>query len=202
MKKIIATILLGAVSGFTPAASAITSTDAANILFLKQEEKLARDVYQALYEKWGHTTFANIKVSEQRHMDAVDGLIARYRLTDPTPPEAGQFTYTELQELYAQLIAKGELSLKDALEVGVLIEDLDIEDIQEMLDATTVSVIRRVLTNLQNGSYNHLAAFNNALDQLAASQETGTAVTGSATRCGCQPVCPTSGKGQRQRGRH
>ena len=45
--------------GFTPVASALTSTDAANLLFLKQEEKLARDVYQVLYAKWGHMTFRN-----------------------------------------------------------------------------------------------------------------------------------------------
>jgi hypothetical protein len=73
-KTIVAALLM---SGFIPAAFALTSAESSSILFMKQEEKLARDVYQVLHAKWGHVTFANIAVSEQRHMDAVDGLITR-----------------------------------------------------------------------------------------------------------------------------
>jgi hypothetical protein len=153
-------------SSFAPAASAITATEAEHILFIKQEEKLARDVYQAMYARWGHTTFKNIAVSEQQHMDSMDGLITRYGLTDPTPAEPGKFTIPELQALYDELIARGNESLEQALRVGVLIEETDIVDIQEALDATKVTAIRRVLTNLQNGSYNHLSAFNAALAKL------------------------------------
>jgi hypothetical protein len=163
VKSIAALALL---SGFVSAASAITPTDAANILFIKQEEKLARDVYQAMYSKWGHTTFKNIAVSEQQHMDAMDGLIARYGLTDTTPAEQGKFTYPELQALYDELIASGSQTLEQALQAGVLIELTDIADIQEALDATKELPIRRVLTNLQNASRNHLSAFNTALSQL------------------------------------
>jgi hypothetical protein len=168
MKEITSVLLLGAMCGFAPAASAVTPTDAANILFSKQEEKMARDVYQVLYAQWGHVTFQNIAVSEQRHMDAVDGLIRRYRLTDTTPAELGKFTIPELQALYDQLVATGSQSLENALATGVLIEVTDIADIDEMLKATRESAIRRVLTNLRNGSNNHLDAFNRALDQLAA----------------------------------
>lgn len=160
-KVILAAVLM---SGFVSAASALTTTEASSILFMKQEEKLARDVYQALYAKWGHVTFANIAVSEQRHMDAVDGLIARYRLTDTTPKEAGKFTYPELQALYDQLVALGSTSLENALAVGVLIEQTDIEDLQAALKTTRERPIRNVFSNLLNGSYNHLAAFTAALN--------------------------------------
>ncbi len=156
---------LALLSGFVSTASAI-ATDAANILFIKQEEKLARDVYQALYAKWGHTAFKNIAAAEQQHMDAMDGLIARYGLTDTTPAEAGKFTYPELQALYDELIASGSQSLQQALQAGVLIELTDIADIQAALDATKELPIRRVLTNLQNASRNHLSAFNTALSRL------------------------------------
>ncbi len=160
----IATLAL--LSGFVSTASAITAADAANILFMKQEEKLARDVYQAMYAKWGHTTFKNIAVAEQQHMDAVDGLIARYGLTDTTPAEPGKFTFPELQALYDELIASGSQSLEQALQAGVLIELTDIADLQDALKATTETPIRRVFTNLQNASRNHLSAFTTALSRL------------------------------------
>jgi len=158
-RTIVAAILM---SSLVPAALALTATEASNILFIKQEEKLARDVYQVLYAKWGHVTFGNIAVSEQRHMDAVDGLIARYRLTDTTAAEAGEFTYPKLQALYEELITLGNQSLTDALAVGVLIEETDIADLQEALKATRERPIRKVFSNLMDGSYNHLAAFTRA----------------------------------------
>jgi len=152
--------------GFTATALALTQADAKNILFIKQEEKVARDTYQALYAKWGHVTFANIAVAEQRHMDAMDGLIARYKLTDTTPAGGGEFTIPELQALYDELVAFGSESLENALMVGVLIEETDIADLQKAIKATREKPIKNVLGNLLGGSYNHLDAFNRALSQL------------------------------------
>ena len=160
-KTIVAALLL---SGLVPSAFALTATETSSILFMKQEEKVARDVYQMLYAKWGHVTFGNIAVSEQSHMDAVDNLIARYRLTDTTPAAAGKFTYPELQALYDELIVLGNKSLEDALAVGVMIEQADIADLQAALKATKEKPIRNVFTNLMEGSYNHLAAFTRALN--------------------------------------
>lgn len=163
-KSLVAAIFLG---GFTSLAAAFTATDAANILFIKQEEKLARDVYRVLGEQWGHSTFINIAVSEQRHMDAVDRLIARYQLTDATLPEGGQFTYPELQALYDELVALGSESLAGALAVGVLIEETDIADLEVAIQATRERPIRNVFSNLRDGSFNHLAAFTQALEEIA-----------------------------------
>lgn len=141
----------------------ITPADANNILFMKQEEKLAHDVYQALAEKWQHATFVNIAAAEQRHMDAVDRLIQAFRLTDATSDEVGKFSILELQALYDELLAKGNQSLADALAVGVLIEETDIEDLDQALAVTENTAVSRVLTNLRRGSSNHLAAFTRAL---------------------------------------
>ena len=151
------------VSGFTSTAYALTQADAENILYIKQEEKVARDAYQTLHAMWGHVTFANIALSEQRHMDAMDGLIARYNLNDTTPEAVGEFTIPELQTLYDNLIIMGSQSLEDALRVGVLIEETDIADLQEAINATRERPIKRVLGNLLNGSYNHLDAFTSWL---------------------------------------
>ena len=159
-KTIAAAVLLG---GLTSNASALTASEANHILFMKQEEKLARDVYKALHAKWGVAIFANIAASEQNHMNAVDGLIVRYRLRDTTPPGDGVFFYEELQELYNDLIEKGGKSLTDALEVGVLIEETDIEDLRAALLAARERPIKNVFGNLLNGSLNHLAAFRSWL---------------------------------------
>ena len=160
-KGIVAALLL---CGLVSTAGALTATEASSIRFMKQEEKLARDVYEVLAAKWGHVTFGNIAVAEQRHMDAIDNLIARYRLTDATPAAAGKFTYPELQALYDELITQGSKSLKDALAVGVLIEQTDIADLKEALKTTRERPIRNVFSNLMDGSYNHLAAFTAALN--------------------------------------
>ena len=159
-KTIIAAVILG---GFAGNASALTAPEASAILFMKQEEKLARDVYKTLHAQWGSVIFANIAVSEQQHMNAIDGLISRYRLQDTTPAEVGKFTYPELQDLYNQLVADGGVSLRDALEVGVLIEETDIEDLRAALQTTREKPLKNVLGNLLNGSLNHLAAFRSWL---------------------------------------
>lgn len=172
--------------------------DVNNILFFKQEEKLARDVYQALAETWDHAAFANIAVSEQRHMDAVGRLIKAFGLDDTTPDETGKFSIPELQALYDELRVKGSKSLAEALKVGVLIEETDITDLDEALAATGNPAVTRVMTNLRRGSSNHLAAFTRALEALA-NPGTNPASPGvGAARCGGagQPTAPGRSRGR------
>jgi len=160
VKTIAAAVLLG---GFASTASALTAPEASAILFMKQEEKLARDVYLTLHAQWGSVIFANIAASEQQHMNAIDGLIKRYRLKDTTPAKVGKFTYPELQDLYDQLVADGGASLTNALEVGAAIEEADIADLREALKIARERPIKNVFGNLLNGSFNHLAAFRSWL---------------------------------------
>jgi hypothetical protein len=140
----------------------LTSGEEAGLLFMREEEKLARDVYLALFDEWGLRVFDNIADSEQQHMEAVLGLILKYGLDDPALGP-GEFLNPDLQGLYYQLLAKGRLSIVDAIEVGVIIEETDIEDIDALLQETTKNDIKRVYSNLLDGSYNHLAAFNSHL---------------------------------------
>lgn len=147
----------------TLSAPALTPAEATGVLYMKQEEKVARDVYQALFLRWDHVTFRNIATAEQRHMDAIDGLIARYGLTDATPAEAGRFSIPELQKLHDDLLALGNASLVDALRVGIEIEEADIADLKEAIRTTREPMIRRVFGNLLRASGQHLNAFNAAL---------------------------------------
>lgn len=155
----------GGGGGTTPV---LTDKVASDLIFLREEEKLARDVYLAMSDLYDAPIFVNISGSEQRHMDSVKRLIGKYGLVDPIVDDTpGEFTNTVLADIYAQLIEKGSLSIKDALEVGVIIEVMDIHDIEvEMLPDATQTDIKRVLANLLAGSYSHLDAFNKSLAAL------------------------------------
>jgi len=129
------------------------------LLYMREEEKLARDVYSTLYRKWRLPIFRNIARSEQRHMDMVGVLIKKYGLKDPVIDRVGVFTNKHIQELYNKLVAEGEKSLIDALKVGALIEELDITDLKKAMANTDNRDIRIVYANLMKGSRNHLRAF-------------------------------------------
>ena len=133
---------------------------------MREEEKLARDVYLELYDIWQMPVFINIAESEQRHTDSVEKMLDKYDLDDPVIDESirGGFTDAGLDEMYQALLDKGSLSLVDALEVGVLIEETDIVDLEEALDVTAHGDMERVYTNLLRGSLNHLDAFNSHLN--------------------------------------
>lgn len=145
-------------------ASDLNDAEKASLLFMREEEKLARDVYNALYAVWGQPTFQNIAASEQAHMDEVKLLLDRYGLTDPAL-DPGKFTDANLQALYDKLVAQGSASLADALKVGAAIEEIDILDLQTRLTQTDNADIQWVYNNLMTGSYNHLKAFTGALTQ-------------------------------------
>lgn len=143
----------------------LSEAEAASLAFMREEEKLARDVYRRLYAKWNIRSFDRIAESEQRHMDALGRLLERYQLADPAAGNAeGVFKSQELQNLFNQLLAKGEQSVKDALEVGVLVEKTDIADLEKALPAVVNTEVKRVYTSLLNGSMNHLDSFESLLE--------------------------------------
>jgi hypothetical protein len=131
------------------------------ILFMREEEKVARDVYTYLFDKTEIRAFGNISKAEQRHMDAVKVLLDRYDLDDPaTGKDYGEFSNNELQQLYDQLISDASAGDIAALKVGALIEEKDILDLQKELDNHVDNKdITQVWTNLRKGSEAHLRAF-------------------------------------------
>lgn len=140
----------------------LTDDEVAGLLQMREEEKLARDVYDAMAVKWDLQIFDNISNSEQTHMDAVLALLDRHDLADPAAGmAAGEFTNPDLQALYDNLIAQGSTSATDALEVGVAIEELDIADLQSL--QTDTADIALVYDHLETGSEHHLDAFNRQL---------------------------------------
>jgi hypothetical protein len=143
-------------------AMGLNSEEAAALLFMIEEEKLARDVYNALFATWNIQIFQNIAGSEQTHVDQIGLLISNYNLPNPTQTP-GIFTDQNLQALYNTLVAQGNQSFNDAIKVGGAIEEIDILDLQIRLAQTDNSDIQLAYNNLMNGSYNHLKAFVNTL---------------------------------------
>ena len=149
------------------AQSVLTEAEQNDLQFMREEEKLSRDVYNRLFEIWGSPLFSSIAISEQRHMDAVLNLLNKYTISDPAAGNAaGVFTSEPLQLLYDQLVAEGEVSEIAAIQVGITIEETDIADLEAAISATTMSDIARVYSNLLKGSRNHLSAFINNLEAL------------------------------------
>jgi hypothetical protein len=149
------------------AAVSLTEEEKNDLLFMREEEKLARDVYLTLFEKWGAPVFANIATSEQQHMDAMLILLNTYKLPDPAAATVvGEFVNTELQDLYNALIQRGNQSVLEALKVGGIIEETDIEDINAAIETSRLAKIDGVYESLLEGSYNHLRAFAKQITSL------------------------------------
>lgn len=142
----------------------LSSVEKEGLVYMRQEEKLARDVYLTLGKTYMQKMFVNIPKSEQIHMDAVKALLDKYKIADPvTDNEIGAFSDPQFKKLYDDLIVKGEISFKDAMLVGKEIEEIDIKDLDERIEQTDNPDITSTYENLKKGSENHLKAFTNHL---------------------------------------
>ena len=137
----------------------ISQSELNGLLYMREEEKLAHDVYVYLYTIWNVPVFDNISKSETVHTNKVLELINSFGLEDPALPNAGEFNNTELQALYNQLVAQGSDSLVAGLLVGTTIEEVDIIDLKEEMEIATDNSILTVYGNLIKGSEAHLRAF-------------------------------------------
>lgn len=148
----------------------LTETEIAGLLWMREEEQLAHDVYTALGADWGLRIFDNIARSELDHVERVAALLDRYGIDDPLAGASeGTFTIPEMQDMYDELVADGRQSLIDALAVGALIEEIDIVDLRSR--ATDVPDIRAAYNRLERGSRNHLRAFTSQLEARDAPYE-------------------------------
>lgn len=164
MKKILYTVTacLLFVTGFTQQSASLDIDEIKGILYMREEEKLARDVYDSLYNKWNSNPFGNIRHSEQTHMDLMKSLITKYGLSDPvsyTKDVPGVFVNSVLQQLYSELVSSGSLTFLQALRAGAKIEELDIHDLLNKMDSAKQPDVQLVYAKLKMASENHLRAF-------------------------------------------
>lgn len=139
---------------------AINIEERNGLILMREEEKMAHDVYSFLYDKWNIMIFNNIASSEQTHTDAVLKLLDKYDIDDPASGKnIGVFNDTSLQRMYNQLLINGNYSLLSALTVGATIEDLDIYDLEKLILKADNQDIAFVYNNLLKASRNHMRAF-------------------------------------------
>jgi len=151
--------------------STLSKDEIADLLFLREEEKLARDVYLHSYNLYGLQIFKNISNSEQQHINSVIKLLVSYNLEDPASEVIGKFNNSDLQSIYNNLIESSNISLLEALKVGNTIEDLDINDISKNEKRTSKPDLLNLYSLLKCGSRNHLRNFNNQVEQNNGSYE-------------------------------
>lgn len=148
----------------TTPANGLSELEKTNLRLMREEEKLARDVYNYAHDIYGTQIFSNISGSEQVHMDKMLDLLNTYGIDDPMHPDVGVFNNPELQTLYNTLTAQCDISLEEALAVGATIEDLDIFDLNEAINATSRTDIIDAYTLLKCGSENHMRSFSKQLN--------------------------------------
>lgn len=151
-------LTISSFTGFSQRANQITDSEKEGILLMREEEKLAHDVYFFFANKYNIPIFRNIAKSEAIHQNLMISLMNKYGIDDPSFAEQGKFYNEDLQELYYQLTAQGN-TLIEALKVGAFIEDLDIFDVKQLMKETDNEDILWTYNRLLWGSKNHLRAF-------------------------------------------
>ncbi len=145
----------------------ISDAESISLIHMREEEKLARDVYIAMFNKYGLRIFENISISEQTHTDAILQLLTKYAIKDPLGVNAvGVFTDPGLQALYTSLVNSGSVSVIEAYKVGAIIEDLDLNDLKNDLLKVDNQDIILVYQMLSKGSRNHMRNFYSNLKSL------------------------------------
>ncbi len=160
------------------------------LAFMGNEERLAYDVYNALYEQYGTKQFTNIATNgEYQHIGAVQQLIQKYKLDDTisftnvvdplgymnTPiieMEAGLYDVPEIQKLYDDLMARATTEI-EALKVGCIIEVVDVNDLTHdiaLAQSENATDVVTVFSFLRDGSYNHYWAFDKGLKNKGVSE--------------------------------
>lgn len=144
--------------------SSINETEINSLLYMREEEKMARDLYKEWYRTWKITPFKSIANSEQKHMDSIKVLITQFSLKDPVKSEEGKFTNATIQKLFNELKSKGDESVLSALKSAIIVEETDIHDLNSGISNTSDVNIKRVYNNLRQGSVNHKSTFSSLLN--------------------------------------
>jgi hypothetical protein len=138
----------------------LSATEAGDILFMREEEQMAYDLYTRWAGIYSVPVFANIAQSETQHINEVQLLIDRYDLSNNQIGNASTGYYNAtIQSLHDSLAKQGDTSLTGAFEAGLAVEERDIADLDHALAGTTRTDVIQVWSNLRQGSENHRSAF-------------------------------------------
>ncbi len=143
---------------FTSNPDSLLSNEEMGLYLMREEEKMAMDIYAYFYEKYQIPIFNNIAKSESKHTSAVLRLINYFGLKDPALEPTAEYSNEEIQNLYTKLTSEGN-TIENALSTGAFIEEYDIADLKKLIAETQNADIKLVYANLLRGSENHIKAF-------------------------------------------
>lgn len=152
--------------GYNSIGGTLTPAQVGQLVRMREEEKLAHDVYVTLAQSSGLQIFTNIANAESRHMRAVEQLASRYSSAAAANLPVGSFSDPQFQALYNSLVAAGSKSPIAAATVGAKIEEMDIKDLQTLLSQNPPQDVLKVFEHLQTASGQHLRAFTMELKRL------------------------------------
>lgn len=139
----------------------LTETEVEDLLFMREEEQMAHDLYTLWSNMYSVPIFGNIAQAEETHANEVQFLLDRYQIqTNNIGNLSAGFSNPTIQTMSVSLAERGNTSLTDALMAGVMIEEQDISDLDKVLANTSREDLKVVYGNLKSGSENHLSAFN------------------------------------------
>lgn len=185
---LMAAVALNAAVAPVVGAATLDHAEETHLVFMREEEKLARDVYLTFAQMYpNQPVFQTIAtISEQTHTDTLHDKLAMYLITDPNPDandlpsSIGVFTGVEygpyFTEKFTTLTSMGMQSELHALYVGALIEELDMHDIVQCpkvivetdpaieedgcgLNYTDERPLKQAYSSLVAGSESHLKAY-------------------------------------------
>lgn len=165
-------LLLGCI--LTAPAQYISHVNKATLAVLREQKKLARDVYDSLYAKWELRIFEEIGGAEMAHMEAVKPLLDQFAVEDPiaiTGDERGRFAYRPFQRLYDSLVVSGTASMVGALRTGAFVEEMDIVDLQRAIQSTGADDLRAIYKYLLMAAQRHLLTFTRYLKKVGVPYE-------------------------------
>jgi hypothetical protein len=143
----------------------LDENEIATLLWMREEEKLARDVYITMTGKYTDKVFSNIAAAEQKHFDAIGRKLELYGIKDVALPDIGQFYDQDLQQMYDDFVAQGLEDYVEALYVGVAIEEADMVDLTVAIDGTDSRPLKKTYSHLLIGSQHHLDSFIKLLEK-------------------------------------
>lgn len=159
----VAALATGSIVVLTAASPALAASEHTTHVLraMAAEEKLAHDVYSTLAKRVDLRPLDRIARSETQHLSLVRTAMAANGVSDQTAGDGvGIFDDPNVQRLYDRLVAQGSAGATAATAVGVVIEQMDIDELDKALAASLPADVESTLDTLRSGSERHLAAFS------------------------------------------
>ena len=142
----------------------LDEVETADLLYIVQEERLAYDMYSLLYLEYELAIFQKIAASEEKHVATLSELISKYELTNPNDGmDPGEYENEVLQSFYDEMLAQAMQSKAWAIQTGVTIEEVDIEDLLVFQARVDAKNLVQCYAHLEDASLKHLESFQDEL---------------------------------------